>query len=267
MNKKKDRKVENLNENKNIVTPEVVESEIEKTFVEDPLFRFIKKWQGVICWAIIILIGCYYANQKFTEVRENSKHDAADSFANLRSQYANIITLNKDIKEMQLEIDGSQKEMKEDKKIEGKKKDLEDLKKQLEESYKISDESIKILSSDRDYDTVTILYSALLDKSKNDIEGFKSKIGKSNYQTFAKEKDDKARFYKELSAIIMAKYYFENGTQDGEAKDLLTQLAKDGIYFNVVAFKTLESLSTGDDAQALDKLKEELKVKYPEQTF
>ncbi len=258
--------MKNNQNNNDAQTPEVVDSEIEKVFVEDPLFRFIKKWQKVIIWCVVIVAGVYFASEKFANIRENSHREMAYTFSKLRSQYANVITLNKDIKEKQVQIDKYKKENEGKKKeAEAKEKDLNDLKKQLTESYKIADEFIKILSNDNNYKLVTNLYSALLDKSKNNIESFKAKMGKLDWQSFDTEKDDKLRFYKELSAVIMAKYYFENGTQEGESKDLLTKISKNGMYFNVVAFKVLESLSNGDGVKGLDMLRESMIAKYPSQ--
>ena len=121
MNKK------NIIENNNIDIKKTNEpqSEIEITFVEDPLFRFFKKWQNVIVWGLVVISACYFGYNKYSDIRINEQKSDADLFEEFRPIYANIITLSKDIKQKELEI---QKDTNEKKDTKGKEKDLNELK-------------------------------------------------------------------------------------------------------------------------------------------
>ena len=239
------------------------ETEIERAFVEDPLFRFFKEWQNVIFWGILILVGFYYGYNKYVDIRLNEQKEDADLFEEFRPIYANIVTLSKDIKQKELEI---QKDQGENKDVEGKKKDLDNLKERLTKSLTEAESRIKPLASSKYYSTLSKLYSALIKKTGGDLKGFESEINEIDFNNYQSEKDERVRFYKELTNIVMAKTYLDEDSKVSEAKDLLIKLAKDGKYFNVVAYKTLSSILTGDENNELASLKEGILAKYPEQS-
>lgn len=259
MNKKNKKEMSNVDELKNV---NQTESEIEQAFVEDPLFIFIKKWQNVIFWCLLIIAGGYYGYQKYTEIRLNEQKEDADLFEEFRPIYANILTLKKDIKEKELEIE---KASNANEKVDGKQKDLDNLKERLTKSLNEANSRIKPLVASKYYGSVTRIYSALLKKSQDDIKGFESELKLIGVDNYKNEKEDSNRFYKELASIVMAKAYLESNEKSQDAKNLLTNLAKDGKFFNVVAFKTLQTVTSGDEIAALNNLRDGIVSSFPEQ--
>ena len=253
----------NVNANNNIENTNRPETEIERVFVEDPLFKFFKKWQNVIFWGILVIIAFYFGYNKYVDIRLNEQKEDADLFEEFRPIYANIVTLSKDIKQKELEI---QKDQSENKDVEGKKKDLDNLKERLTKSLTEAESRIKPLASSKYYSTLSKLYSALIKKTGGDLKGFESEIKGINVNNYQNEKNEQARFYKELASIIIAKTYLDEESKVSEAKDLLIKLSKDGKYFNVVAYKTLSSILTSDENKTLADLKENILSKYPEQS-
>ena len=110
------------------------------------------------------------------------------------------------------------------------------------------------------------MYSALLKKNAGDQKGFEEDINKIDFNNYKNESNEQSRFYKELASIIIAKTYLDDETKISNAKELLTNLIKDGKYFNVVAFNTLSISAKGEEEEELKKLKEELLSKAPEQS-
>lgn len=259
MNKK------NIIENNNVDIKKTNEpqSEIEITFVEDPLFRFFKKWQNVIFWALVVIIACYFGYNKYSDIRINEQKSDADLFEEFRPIYANIITLSKDIKQKELEI---QKDINKKKDTKGKEKDLNELKERLTKSLSEAQSRIKPLATSKYYSTISKLYSALLKKNAGDQKGFEEDINKIDFNNYKNESNEQSRFYKELASIIIAKAYLDDEMKISNAKELLTNLIKDGKYFNVVAFNTLSIIAKGEEEEELKKLKEELLSKAPEQS-
>ncbi len=170
---------------------------------------------------------------------------------------------DKDIKQKELEI---QKDTNEKKDTKGKEKDLNELKERLTKSLSEAQSRIKPLATSKYYSTISKLYSALLKKNTGDQKGFEEDINKIDFNNYKNESNEQSRFYKELASIIIAKAYLDDETKISNAKELLTNLIKDGKYFNVVAFNTLSIIAKGEEEEELKKLKEELLSKAPEQS-
>ncbi|MGI6680726.1 MAG: hypothetical protein ACOX3T_04505 [Bdellovibrionota bacterium] len=256
---KKNKKTKNVKELKENVASN---TELEQVFVEDPLFRFLKKWQNVIFWVLLLVVVGYFGHQKYTETRLSEQREDADLFEEFRPIYANIITLNKDIREKELRIE---REKKENKDVVGAKKDLENLQERLSKSLVEANSRIKPLMASRHYGSISKLYSAQLKRVQGDDKGFEKIVGSLDYNNFQNEKNDSKRFYKELTCIIVAKTYLEDKSKIEEGKKLLMNLAKNGKFFNVVAFNSLEIVSGRKDVDALSALKSEILTVYPEQ--
>ena len=221
---------------------------LQRTMVEDPLFRFLKNW-----WRQLLVIGLaiaagWYVLHSFQETHIAAMKSSADTFRKVRSAYDELRAF--DLQKLQIT----------------EPKALTDINQKMNAKELELVSTIDSLSDAKEpYRSFAQLYRALLKGRSGDIEGMKQLMPPDAWKNAATPESPE-RLVGELAAVAEARLLIDTPQNAEQGKAILKDLVVNGRFVNMSVVKTLSALAqSSSEKEELVTLLEQLRAKRPEQ--
>ncbi|MFM1847557.1 MAG: hypothetical protein RL417_1031 [Pseudomonadota bacterium] len=249
---------------------------LQQSLKEDPVFRFLQRnWRQVL-----LVVGCVvalvYARQVFQDTRVADMERSADIFNRARTEYEQIVSLERQLGDARKRLAESEKiaaapkdGVKKDEKVDSTPATrVADLEKQVGDSRRRIEGHLGALADARSpYRELGVLYKGLL--ARETAEAGKSVAamrGAFGIESGVPTLGDKPALPVELQVMALARTLIDSPETRGDGVAALGELAARGVYTRVSAGLALAQIANSEaERESARKLLEGILTAQPEQ--
>lgn len=239
---------------------------VAQTVAEDPLFIFLRRWGRQLLMITALVLAGYFGNGLFQKSYTDSMRRYADVFASLRVQLAEIEGLRSASVSAREESakkasDAAIAQEEKDKAATAATKAEDDLK---QAQSQLNERLTALADARSPYAEIAAIYRGIVRTRSGDLQEARAAFGSLKWREL--KADDSARFFGEMAAFGLAGALLESDASHAEGRQLLIDLARDGVMAHVAAALRLARLAqTEAERQEVLTILEALNNRYPEQ--